>query len=84
MKVPCSSSCAKASVRKSINARTEGSSPRRDGNTRCTTPDGARQSGKVEIVDGIVAGTRIVVDGTVKLREGSKISDAGTSKDASS
>ncbi|MBX3697211.1 MAG: efflux RND transporter periplasmic adaptor subunit [Dokdonella sp.] len=45
---------------------------------------GARQSGQVEIVDGIVAGTRIVVDGTVKLREGSKISDAGTPKDASS
>ena len=45
---------------------------------------GARQSGQVEIVDGIVAGTRIVVDGTVKLREGSKIRDAGTSKDASS
>lgn len=45
---------------------------------------GARQSGKVEIVDGIDAGTRIVVDGTVKLREGSRISDAGATKGASS
>jgi membrane fusion protein (multidrug efflux system) len=45
---------------------------------------GARQSGKVEIVDGIDADTRIVVDGTVKLREGSKIVDAAKPKDASS
>lgn len=38
---------------------------------------GARQGGLVEITSGIEAGTRIVVDGTVKLREGSRISDAG-------
>lgn len=38
---------------------------------------GARQDGQVEITRGIEAGTRIVVDGTVKLRDGSRISDAG-------
>lgn len=37
---------------------------------------GARQGGKVEIIRGIDAGTRIVVDGTVKLRDGSTITDA--------
>lgn len=37
---------------------------------------GARQLGKVEISAGLAEGTRIVVDGTVKLREGSKIVDA--------
>lgn len=37
---------------------------------------GDRQNGKVEIVKGLDAGTRIVVDGTVKLRDGSAITDA--------
>ncbi len=37
---------------------------------------GARQDGKVEVIRGIDAGTRIVVDGTVKLRDGSMIKDA--------
>ena len=37
---------------------------------------GARQDGKVEVTRGIEAGTRIVVDGTVKLRDGSTIVDA--------
>ena len=37
---------------------------------------GARQDGKVEVIRGIEAGTRIVVDGTVKLRDGSTITDA--------
>ena len=37
---------------------------------------GARQQGKVEILSGIAAGDRIVIDGTVKLRDGSLISDA--------
>jgi membrane fusion protein (multidrug efflux system) len=37
---------------------------------------GARQQGKVEVESGVAAGTRIVVDGTVKVREGSKIVDA--------
>lgn len=34
---------------------------------------GARRRGAVEIISGIEAGTRIVVDGTVKLRTGAKI-----------
>ena len=37
---------------------------------------GARKDGKVEVIRGIDAGTRIVIDGTVKLRDGSLISDA--------
>ena len=36
---------------------------------------GQRRRGEVEILDGLVAGDRIVVDGTVKLRDGSAISD---------
>lgn len=38
---------------------------------------GARRAGQVEIVDGIAAGDRIVVDGTGKLRPGAKVRDAG-------
>lgn len=34
---------------------------------------GARSSGKVEVVSGVKAGDRIVIDGTGKLRPGSKI-----------
>ena len=34
---------------------------------------GARSSGKVEVVSGVKAGERIVIDGTGKLRPGSKI-----------
>lgn len=37
---------------------------------------GARQNGKVEVIRGIDASTRIVVDGMVKLRDGSTITDA--------
>jgi membrane fusion protein, multidrug efflux system len=37
---------------------------------------GARRPGWVEIVDGVKAGDRIVVDGTVKLKPGSKIVEA--------
>lgn len=37
---------------------------------------GARQEGKVEVLSGLEAGARIVVDGTVKLRDGSVITDA--------
>ena len=40
---------------------------------------GVRKEGMVEILDGLVAGTRIVKDGTVKLREGSKIIDTSNS-----
>lgn len=36
---------------------------------------GARRQGEVEIVSGLKAGDRIVVDGTVKLRDGSSIKD---------
>ena len=37
---------------------------------------GARQEGKVEVTSGLSEGARIVVDGTVKLRDGAKISDS--------
>lgn len=36
---------------------------------------GARRTGEVEIVSGLKAGDRIVIDGTVKLRDGSAIQD---------
>lgn len=39
---------------------------------------GARRPGAVEIVDGVKAGDRVVVEGTVKLHPGSKIVEAGT------
>lgn len=38
---------------------------------------GARRLGEVEIVEGLKAGDRIVVEGTVKLRDGAKIKDVG-------
>lgn len=46
---------------------------------------GARRRGEVEIIPGkdsggIRAGDRVVVDGTVKLRDGASIADAGTDK----
>jgi membrane fusion protein (multidrug efflux system) len=37
---------------------------------------GAREPGRVEVVGGLDAGDRVVVDGTVKLRPGQKISEA--------
>ena len=37
---------------------------------------GARVGGKVEVVSGLAAGDRIVVDGTGKLRPGAKVADA--------
>jgi membrane fusion protein (multidrug efflux system) len=43
---------------------------------------GARQQGMVEVESGVDAGTRIVVDGTVKLREGTKIVDSTTQGEA--
>ncbi len=39
---------------------------------------GARSAGKAEIVSGIKAGERIVVDGTGKLRPGSKVVEGGS------
>ncbi len=37
---------------------------------------GARRRGEVEVVQGLAAGERIVVDGTVKLRDGAKVAEA--------
>ena len=34
---------------------------------------GARRRGEVEILEGLSAGERIVVEGTVKVREGAKV-----------
>ena len=39
---------------------------------------GARSSGKAEVLSGVKAGDRIVVDGTGKLRPGSKVAEAKT------
>ena len=41
---------------------------------------GERQDGRVEVIRGIEAGVRIVVDGTVKLRDGSTIVDTTSAK----
>lgn len=43
---------------------------------------GARRFGEVEIVEGLKAGDRIVVEGTVKLRDGAKIKDVGAGSTA--
>jgi membrane fusion protein (multidrug efflux system) len=37
---------------------------------------GSRRRGEVEIVEGLAAGDRIVIEGTVKLRPGAKIAEA--------
>lgn len=37
---------------------------------------GARDAGRVEVLDGVTAGDRIVVDGTVKLRPGQRIRES--------
>jgi len=49
-----------------------------NGNTVSQVPVtvGERRPGFVEIVDGVKAGARVVVEGTVKLHEGSKIIEA--------
>jgi len=39
---------------------------------------GERRRGEVEIVDGLDAGDRIVVDGVGKMRDGARIADVGT------
>ena len=36
---------------------------------------GTRRRGEVEVTEGLVAGARIVIDGTVKLRDGARISE---------
>lgn len=38
---------------------------------------GARRRGEVEVLDGVKAGDRIVIEGTVRLRDGSSIVDGG-------
>jgi membrane fusion protein (multidrug efflux system) len=43
---------------------------------------GARRPGWVEILDGVKAGDRIVVEGIVKLKPGAKIADAGSKPSA--
>ncbi len=43
---------------------------------------GARRPGEVEILEGLVAGDRVVVEGTVKLREGSLVVEAQAGADA--
>ena len=43
---------------------------------------GARRPGDVEIVKGLAAGERIVVDGVVKLRDGMAIVEAPQAADA--
>jgi membrane fusion protein (multidrug efflux system) len=37
---------------------------------------GQRRRGEVEVVDGLSAGDRIVVDGVVKLRDGARVTEA--------
>ena len=43
---------------------------------------GTRRDGKVEIASGLKPGDRVVVEGTVKLRAGSRIVEAGAGKSA--
>jgi membrane fusion protein (multidrug efflux system) len=38
---------------------------------------GSRQEGAVEVTSGLAAGERIVVEGTVKLRDGSRVVESG-------
>ncbi len=45
---------------------------------------GARERGRVEILDGIQAGERVVVEGLVKLRPGAKVVEAGAPPPAKS
>lgn len=44
---------------------------------------GERRLGEVEIIEGLSAGDRIVVDGTVKLRQGSTVVESPTNPEAS-
>lgn len=42
---------------------------------------GARRPGEVEVIEGLAAGDRIVVDGTVKLRNGARVAEAPPAAD---
>ncbi len=43
---------------------------------RATVTTGVRRDGRVEILEGVAAGDRVVIDGTGKLRPGVKVADA--------
>jgi membrane fusion protein (multidrug efflux system) len=43
---------------------------------------GTRRDGRVEIASGLKPGDRVVVEGTVKLRAGSRIVESGDADDA--
>lgn len=43
---------------------------------RTTVTTGVKRDGRVEIASGVAAGDRIVIDGTVKVRDGGKVRDA--------
>jgi membrane fusion protein (multidrug efflux system) len=43
---------------------------------------GQRRGGEVEVVQGLAAGDRIVVDGTVKLRNGARVVEAAAPEPA--
>ena len=43
---------------------------------------GARERGRVEVLDGVAAGDRVVVEGTGKLRPGAKVIEAGSTPPA--
>ncbi len=53
-----------------------------DGVAQAPVGTGMRRDGKVEIVEGLAAGDRIVVDGTGKLRPGMKVAEAKPSPPA--
>ncbi len=44
---------------------------------RAVIAHGSRRKGEVEVVTGLAEGERIVVEGTVKLREGTRVVEAG-------
>jgi membrane fusion protein (multidrug efflux system) len=45
---------------------------------------GTRQRGQVEVVSGLNAGDRVVVEGTVKLHAGSRVVEGGSAPAAAS
>lgn len=45
---------------------------------------GSRRRGVVEVIEGIAPGVRIVIDGTVKLRNGSRITESAKAQSAAS
>lgn len=45
---------------------------------------GVRRDGRVEVIDGVAVGDRVVTDGLVKLRDGAPVSVAGAAPDSES